>query len=50
MQLEDRFYKSTEVADLLGVSLRTLYRYMENGKFSLFIYQVVDTDLQNNNS
>lgn len=32
MQLEDRFYKSTEVADLLGVSLRTLYRYMENGK------------------
>ena len=32
MQLEDRFYKSTEVADLLGVSLRTLYRYMESDK------------------
>lgn len=32
MQLDDRFYKSTEVADLLGVSLRTLYRYMESDK------------------
>ncbi len=32
MQLQDKFYKSTEVSDILGVSLRTLYRYMETGK------------------
>lgn len=32
MQLQDRFYKSTEVADILGVSLRTLYRYMDSQK------------------
>jgi len=32
MQLNDRFYKSPEVAKILGVSLRTLYRYMESGK------------------
>lgn len=32
MQLQDRFYKSTEVADILGVSLRTLYRYMDSHK------------------
>ena len=34
MQLQDRFYKSTEVAEILGVSLRTLYRYMENAKIN----------------
>lgn len=32
MQLEDRYYTSTEVADILGVSLRSVYRYMEDGK------------------
>ncbi|PIR43211.1 hypothetical protein COV24_03910 [candidate division WWE3 bacterium CG10_big_fil_rev_8_21_14_0_10_32_10] len=32
MELEDRFFKSTEVADILGVSLRTLYRYMDSQK------------------
>ena len=32
MELNDRFYKSTEVSEILGVSLRTLYRYMDSGK------------------
>ena len=32
MEFKDRFYKSTEVAEILGVSLRTLYRYMDSGK------------------
>jgi len=32
MEFSDRFYKSTEVADILGVSLRTLYRYMDSAK------------------
>ena len=32
MQLEDRFYTSTEVAEILGVSLRSVYRYLEDGK------------------
>lgn len=32
MQLEDRYYTSTEVADILGVSLRSVYRYLEDGK------------------
>lgn len=32
MELTDRFYKSTEVSEILGVSLRTLYRYMDSGK------------------
>ncbi len=34
MELTDRFYKSPEVAKILGVSLRTLYRYMESGKIN----------------
>jgi predicted DNA-binding transcriptional regulator AlpA len=32
MQLEDRFYTSTEVAEILGVSLRSVYRYLEENK------------------
>lgn len=32
MQLDDRFYTSTEVAEILGVSLRSVYRYLEDGK------------------
>ena len=32
MKLEDRFYTSTEVAEILGVSLRSVYRYLEEGK------------------
>lgn len=32
MKLEDRLYTSTEVADILGVSLRSVYRYLEEGK------------------
>lgn len=32
MQLEERFYTSTEVAEILGVSLRSIYRYLEEGK------------------
>ena len=32
MQLEDRFYTSTEVAEILGVSLRSVYRYLEDDK------------------
>lgn len=32
MQLEDRFFTSTEVAEILGVSLRSVYRYLEEGK------------------
>ncbi len=32
MQLEDRFYTSTEVAEILGVSLRSVYRYLEDKK------------------
>ena len=31
MQLEDRLYASSEVARILGVSRRTLYRYLESG-------------------
>ena len=30
--LEDKLYTSTQVSEILGVSLRTLYRYMEDGK------------------
>jgi len=30
--LEDRLYTSTEVANILGVSLRSVYRYLEDGK------------------
>jgi excisionase family DNA binding protein len=32
MQLNDRLYTSTEVAEILGVSLRSVYRYLEDGK------------------
>ncbi len=32
MNLEDRFYTSTEVAEILGVSLRSVYRYLEEDK------------------
>ncbi|MFZ5424179.1 MAG: helix-turn-helix domain-containing protein [Patescibacteria group bacterium] len=32
IEIEDRFYTSTEVADILGVSLRSIYRYLEEGK------------------
>jgi hypothetical protein len=32
MNLEDKLYTSTEVADILGVSLRSVYRYLEEGK------------------
>ena len=32
MILEDKLYKSSEVCSILGVSLRTLYRYIEDGK------------------
>lgn len=32
MQIEERFYSSTEVAEILGVSLRSIYRYLEEGK------------------
>lgn len=31
-ELEDRLYTSTEVANVLGVSLRSVYRYLEDGK------------------
>ena len=32
VELEDRLYTSTEVADVLGVSLRSIYRYLEESK------------------
>lgn len=32
LQLEDKLYTSTEVADILGVSLRSVYRYLEENK------------------
>lgn len=32
LELEDRLYTSTEVAKVLGVSLRSVYRYLEDGK------------------
>jgi excisionase family DNA binding protein len=32
VELKEKLYTSTQVADILGVSLRTLYRYMEDGK------------------
>jgi len=34
LQLEDRLYTSTEVADILGVSLRSVYRYLDDGKIN----------------
>jgi hypothetical protein len=32
IELKDRLYTSTEVADILGVSLRSVYRYLEEDK------------------
>jgi hypothetical protein len=32
LELEDRLYTSTEVANILGVSLRSVYRYLEDKK------------------
>lgn len=32
MNLEEKLYTSTEVAQILGVSLRSVYRYLEEGK------------------
>lgn len=32
IELEDRLYTSTEVANILGVSLRSVYRYLEDRK------------------
>ncbi len=34
MQLEERLYTSSEVADILGVSLRSVYRYLDDGKLN----------------
>ncbi len=34
MQLDDRYYTSTEVAEILGVSLRSVYRYLEDNKLT----------------
>ncbi len=34
IQLEDKLYTSTEVADILGVSLRSVYRYLEEDKIT----------------
>lgn len=32
LELKEKLYTSSQVANILGVSLRTLYRYMESGK------------------
>jgi len=32
LEIKDKLYTSTQVAEILGVSLRTLYRYMEDNK------------------
>jgi len=32
IELKDKLYTSTEVADIIGVSLRSVYRYLEEGK------------------
>lgn len=34
IKLEDRLYTSTEVAEILGVSLRSVYRYLEENKLN----------------
>lgn len=34
MQLEEKLYTSTEVAEILGVSLRSVYRYLDEGKLT----------------
>jgi len=40
--LSQEFYKSTEASDVLGVSLRTFYRYIEEG-----LIQVLRVDPKN---
>jgi len=32
IKLEDKLYTSTEVAQIIGVSLRSVYRYIDDGK------------------
>ena len=32
LDIKDRLYTSSEVAEILGVSLRSVYRYLEEGK------------------
>ena len=34
LQLDERLYTSTEVAEILGVSLRSVYRYLEENKIT----------------
>ncbi len=34
LDLQERLYTSTEVAEILGVSLRSVYRYLEEGKLN----------------
>jgi excisionase family DNA binding protein len=34
LSLEDRLYTSSEVAELVGVSLRSIYRYLDEGKLT----------------
>jgi len=34
IELKDKLYTSTQVAEILGVSLRTLYRYMEDSRIA----------------
>ncbi len=34
IKLENKLYSSTEVAEILGVSLRSVYRYLEEGKLN----------------
>lgn len=36
MELQDRFYSAPEVANILGVTLRSLYRYIRSGKIETF--------------
>jgi excisionase family DNA binding protein len=36
MELPDRFYSAPEVAEILGVTLRSLYRYIRDGKIETF--------------
>ncbi|MCX6783655.1 MAG: helix-turn-helix domain-containing protein [candidate division WWE3 bacterium] len=36
MELQDRFYTAPEVAQVLGVTLRSLYRYIRDGKIETF--------------
>ena len=36
MELVDRFYSAPEVANILGVTLRSLYRYIRSGKIETF--------------